>query len=231
MSKTQYCDLPVQHWILYMMRSLTQECHIFLKRGRRSFKVLSVVTSCFSGNYVRLWPSFFPGTPLKYCPVFDGRVVEYPNRRAIRDYLSWRQADTHINNQVQWCDSRVRGPFTFHRPVYIFHQIHKGICSNALNQGMLVGEVHLHPKSIYKLVWDNMHKYSWEFGNCQVFQQFLGAWCISGYCILNWLCHVSQFLRWDFWFHTYDNQFLEGCFHEYEQNHVKMWLFEWHPLG
>ncbi|KAL8656741.1 MAG: hypothetical protein Q9226_002575 [Calogaya cf. arnoldii] len=31
-------------------------------------------------------------------PSFDGRVVQYPSFQNIRDYLSWRQADCHINN-------------------------------------------------------------------------------------------------------------------------------------
>jgi tRNA(His) guanylyltransferase len=38
--------------------------------------------------------------PMLYTPVFDGRAVCYPNFVVLRDYLSWRQADTHINNQV-----------------------------------------------------------------------------------------------------------------------------------
>ncbi|XP_053092571.1 probable tRNA(His) guanylyltransferase isoform X2 [Pangasianodon hypophthalmus] len=29
---------------------------------------------------------------------FDGRVVLYPTNRNLKDYLSWRQADCHINN-------------------------------------------------------------------------------------------------------------------------------------
>ena len=33
-----------------------------------------------------------------YPPVFDGRTVLYPSNQNIRDYLSWRQADCHINN-------------------------------------------------------------------------------------------------------------------------------------
>jgi tRNA(His) 5'-end guanylyltransferase len=36
-----------------------------------------------------------------YTPVFDGRAVCYPNFAVLRDYLSWRQADAHINNQVR----------------------------------------------------------------------------------------------------------------------------------
>ncbi|KAK5897344.1 hypothetical protein CesoFtcFv8_010414 [Champsocephalus esox] len=29
---------------------------------------------------------------------FDGRVVLYPSNRNLKDYLSWRQADCHVNN-------------------------------------------------------------------------------------------------------------------------------------
>uniref|UniRef100_A0A8K9WZ61 Probable tRNA(His) guanylyltransferase n=1 Tax=Oncorhynchus mykiss TaxID=8022 RepID=A0A8K9WZ61_ONCMY len=38
-----------------------------------------------------------PDQPL-YPPGFDGRVVLYPSNRNLRDYLSWRQADCHVNN-------------------------------------------------------------------------------------------------------------------------------------
>ena len=33
-------------------------------------------------------------------PLFDGRAVLYPSEAIVRDYLAWRQVDTHINNQV-----------------------------------------------------------------------------------------------------------------------------------
>jgi tRNA(His) 5'-end guanylyltransferase len=75
--------------------------------GRRASKIISTITSCFSGNYVRLWPQFFPDTPLRYTPVFDGRAVSYPSLKVLKDYLAWRQADTHINNQVNDRLSRV----------------------------------------------------------------------------------------------------------------------------
>eukprot|EP00877_Chromochloris_zofingiensis_P006558 jgi/Chrzof1/2155/Cz11g04100.t1 len=71
--------------------------------GRRCSKLVSVITSCFTGNYVRLWPQFLPETPLLYTPVFDGRAVCYPDITVLRDYLAWRQADTHINNQYNTC--------------------------------------------------------------------------------------------------------------------------------
>lgn len=31
-------------------------------------------------------------------PTFDGRAVLYPSVENLRDYLSWRQVDAHINN-------------------------------------------------------------------------------------------------------------------------------------
>ncbi|KXJ28525.1 putative tRNA(His) guanylyltransferase [Exaiptasia diaphana] len=35
--------------------------------------------------------------------MFDGRVVLYPCDKNLRDYLSWRQADCHINNLYNTC--------------------------------------------------------------------------------------------------------------------------------
>ena len=74
--------------------------------GRRASKIVSLITSCFTSAYVRHWPHFFPATddapalPLKANPMFDGRAVLYPEVQTVRDYLSWRQVDTHVNNQV-----------------------------------------------------------------------------------------------------------------------------------
>jgi hypothetical protein len=71
------------------------------RTGRRTSKVVSVITSCFTANYVRWWGELMgPETPLAATPAFDGRAVCYPNAAVLRDYLSWRQADCHINNQV-----------------------------------------------------------------------------------------------------------------------------------
>lgn len=44
------------------------------------------------------WNTYFPGTPLRYAPSFDGRAVLYPTTLNLRDYLAWRQVDCHINN-------------------------------------------------------------------------------------------------------------------------------------
>ncbi|XP_020095728.1 tRNA(His) guanylyltransferase 1-like isoform X2 [Ananas comosus] len=49
------------------------------------------------------WKEFFPHKDLKRPPFFDGRVVCYPRAKIIRDYLSWRQVDCHINNQYNTC--------------------------------------------------------------------------------------------------------------------------------
>jgi tRNA(His) guanylyltransferase len=66
-------------------------------------KIMTRVVSHFTACYLSYWSSFFPATQLQYPPSFDGRVVTYPNLRTMRDYLSWRQADCHINNLYNTC--------------------------------------------------------------------------------------------------------------------------------
>ncbi len=65
---------------------------------RRESKLVSNVVSLFTSCYVMYWSLYFKDTPLKYPPSFDGRMVLYPSIENIRDYMSWRQADCHINN-------------------------------------------------------------------------------------------------------------------------------------
>uniref|UniRef100_A0A8C7ZPB7 tRNA(His) guanylyltransferase n=1 Tax=Oryzias sinensis TaxID=183150 RepID=A0A8C7ZPB7_9TELE len=65
---------------------------------RRASKLMTHVASQFSSSYVFYWKEYFEEQPLLYPPSFDGRVVLYPTNRNLRDYLSWRQADCHINN-------------------------------------------------------------------------------------------------------------------------------------
>lgn len=67
---------------------------------RRSSKLLSTILSTFTALYIHHWPTFFPDTPLQtsYMPTFDARTVLYPTIANLRDYLSWRQVDCHINN-------------------------------------------------------------------------------------------------------------------------------------
>ena len=66
--------------------------------GRRRQKLVSLAVSKFTAVYQFYWAEFFPDTKLLYPPSFDGRMVLYPNEKLIRDYLSWRQVDCHINN-------------------------------------------------------------------------------------------------------------------------------------
>lgn len=61
-------------------------------------KISSTVVSLFASNFVMHWSEYFGTDKLKYAPCFDSRTVCYPNDQILRDYLSWRQADCHINN-------------------------------------------------------------------------------------------------------------------------------------
>ncbi|KAI5990246.1 tRNAHis guanylyltransferase-domain-containing protein [Pisolithus albus] len=66
--------------------------------NRRQAKILTILTSYFTSCYVFHWSEYFPDTPMRYPPSFDGRIVLYPDERSVRDYFAWRQVDTHINN-------------------------------------------------------------------------------------------------------------------------------------
>ncbi|CAM0958962.1 unnamed protein product [Alopecurus aequalis] len=70
---------------------------------RRESKHLSLCVSYFTSAYMMKWRDFFPNNDLEELPYFDGRVVCYPNRKTIRDYLAWRQVDCHINNLYNTC--------------------------------------------------------------------------------------------------------------------------------
>ncbi|KAJ4504948.1 tRNA-His guanylyltransferase [Exophiala dermatitidis] len=88
---------------------------------RRAAKLVSTIVSAFTAAYVKLWPDVFvngggrseegdgegeegeadeggQGLSLSMLPTFDGRAVCYPSWENLRDYLSWRQVDCHINN-------------------------------------------------------------------------------------------------------------------------------------
>ncbi len=54
--------------------------------------------STFTSAYVYYWNKVFPNLELKFPPAFDGRIILYPTFSNLRDYLSWRQVDCHINN-------------------------------------------------------------------------------------------------------------------------------------
>ena len=66
--------------------------------NRRSSKLSTNVCSLFTSAFVYFWSEHFSTPRPKYPPAFDGRTVIYPSDENMRDYLSWRQADCHINN-------------------------------------------------------------------------------------------------------------------------------------
>ena len=67
---------------------------------RRTAKLVTTLVSTFTAFYVHLWSKFMDGRQLDmaHLPGFDGRAVCYPDLTNLRDYLSWRQVDCHINN-------------------------------------------------------------------------------------------------------------------------------------
>lgn len=71
--------------------------------NRRASKILTNVNSLFTSSFVFHWSRFFGTDKLKYPPSFDGRIVLYPTEQNLKDYLSWRQADVHINNLYNTC--------------------------------------------------------------------------------------------------------------------------------
>lgn len=74
-----------------------------LEFNRRASKLSSTVVSLFASSYVITWPDYLPDTKLLYPPSFDSRVVLYPTNQTLRDYLSWRQVDCHVNNLYNTC--------------------------------------------------------------------------------------------------------------------------------
>uniref|UniRef100_T1IQ68 tRNA(His) guanylyltransferase n=1 Tax=Strigamia maritima TaxID=126957 RepID=T1IQ68_STRMM len=66
--------------------------------SRRKIKIATYIAACFTARYQFHWAEFFPETKLQYPPHFDAHIAEYPNDVMLRDYLSWRQNDCHINN-------------------------------------------------------------------------------------------------------------------------------------
>ncbi|KAK0734232.1 tRNAHis guanylyltransferase-domain-containing protein [Lasiosphaeria miniovina] len=75
---------------------LHKTCTLF---ERRASKLVSTVVSTFTAYYIFLWSTYFPETPLTApLPSFDSRAVCYPSLQNLRDYMSWRQVDCHINN-------------------------------------------------------------------------------------------------------------------------------------
>lgn len=79
---------------------LRKACNLF---ERRESKLVSTFASTFTAAYHQLWNQIMCGDggkplELSHMPTFDARAVVYPSKALVRDYLSWRQADCHINN-------------------------------------------------------------------------------------------------------------------------------------
>ncbi|CAG8948997.1 hypothetical protein HYFRA_00002125 [Hymenoscyphus fraxineus] len=73
-----------------------KSCALF---ERRASKLVTTIVSTFTAHYIHQWGNFFPDQPLTVpLPGFDGRAVVYPSVENLRDYMSWRQVDCHINN-------------------------------------------------------------------------------------------------------------------------------------
>ncbi|KAJ1675659.1 tRNA-histidine guanylyltransferase 1-like [Spiromyces aspiralis] len=71
--------------------------------NRRESKIISLITSYFTSCYVYYWRDYLPDVEMQAIPAFDSRAVMYPSDKNLRDYLSWRQADCHINNLYNTC--------------------------------------------------------------------------------------------------------------------------------
>lgn len=74
---------------------LRKETNIY---SRRSSKITTNIVSLFASAFVFHWKDYFESQNLSSIPAFDARAVLYPTDETLRDYLSWRQADCHINN-------------------------------------------------------------------------------------------------------------------------------------
>lgn len=66
-------------------------------------KIMTGVVSHFTACYLSYWSSFFPAIQLQYPPSFVGEMMTFPNTKILRDYVSWRQADCHVNNLYNTC--------------------------------------------------------------------------------------------------------------------------------
>ncbi|XP_042139808.1 putative tRNA(His) guanylyltransferase isoform X3 [Peromyscus maniculatus bairdii] len=116
-------------------------CWVVVRLDGRNFhrKFMTLVASQFASSYVFYWPDYFEDQPLLYPPGFDGRVVLYPSNQTLKDYLSWRQADCHINNlynTVFWAliqqsgltpvqaQERLKGTVTADKNEILFSEFH-----------------------------------------------------------------------------------------------------------
>lgn len=75
---------------------LKKNCLLF---ERREAKLVSTFASTFTAFYIQHWGNIMDDSlDVSHLPTFDARAITYPSLLILRDYLSWRQADCHINN-------------------------------------------------------------------------------------------------------------------------------------
>lgn len=71
--------------------------------NRHASKLESCVNSIFTANYIKYWKIWNRERSLVMLPTFDARTIPYASDSILKDYLSWRQADVHINNLYNTC--------------------------------------------------------------------------------------------------------------------------------
>jgi tRNA(His) guanylyltransferase len=93
--------------IIFAIGASDEYSFVFKKEAnlfqRRASKIITSIVSSFTGRFMFHWNEYFPAQPLLMPPSFDGRVVCYPSDENVRDYISWRQVDFHINFQYNVC--------------------------------------------------------------------------------------------------------------------------------
>ncbi|CAL1281482.1 unnamed protein product [Larinioides sclopetarius] len=102
MNKAANTVLKEMHDIIFAYGQSDEFSFVFDRNtklyNRRQSKILTNVCSLFTSSFVFFWNRYFPCDDLQYPPSFDGRVISIPTNKNLRDYLSWRQTDCHINN-------------------------------------------------------------------------------------------------------------------------------------
>lgn len=81
----------------FVLNRTTSFCH------RRASKIESIINCVFTSQYIEHWNAWMGGRVMNGLPTFDARTVPYASDALLRDYLSWRQADVHINNLYNTC--------------------------------------------------------------------------------------------------------------------------------
>ncbi|EAX96857.1 tRNAHis guanylyltransferase family protein [Trichomonas vaginalis G3] len=141
--------------------------------NRRRDKINSTVASLFSSIFVKDWSNFFPNLPLQDPPSFDSRIVLYPSLDVVKDYLCWRQADTHINCLYNYtlnvllragenptdATEKLRGTFSNDKNEILFKH---GINYKLLPAAHRKGTVWIHAKKLFETNDDLIQDAFWK---------------------------------------------------------------------